>query len=170
MKKFLFILLALPIFVIAGAAQKADAPAPEVGISDIYLAKDDGNGKAGTAATGFVTTDVPIYCVVQLDSSGPVTVKMNLVAVNVPGVKPETRVVSSSYTTNDNQSRVNFSGRPAVRWVAGKYRVDILVGSASAVSRPFTIAPASVTPKPTTEGLVEPKPKSTRRLLVSTHP
>jgi hypothetical protein len=109
----------------------------------MYLAKDDGNGKAGEQASSFVTTDVPIYCVVQLDSATPVTVKMNLVAVAVPGVKAGTRVVSTSYTTRDNQDRVNFSGRPAGQWVAGRYRVDIFVGNKPAVSREFAIQKAT---------------------------
>lgn len=100
---------------------------PEPGIGEIYLAKDDGTGKAGEATKSFVTTDIPIYCVVQLDSATPVTVKMNLVAESVPGVKAETRVVSTSYTIKDGQDRVNFSGRPQGRWVAGKYRADIFI-------------------------------------------
>jgi hypothetical protein len=80
-------------------AQEADPIVPRVNVSEIYLAKDDGTGKAGEAATAFETTDVPIHCVVQLDSAESVTVKMQLVAVNVPGVKPGTKVVATSYTT-----------------------------------------------------------------------
>ena len=109
---------------------------------EVYFAKDDGTGKAGEEATSFVTTDIPIYCVVQLDSSVPTTVKMNLVAVAVPGVKAETKVVSTTYTTKDNQDRVNFSGSPAGQWVAGRYRVDIFVGGAAVVSREFAVQKA----------------------------
>ncbi|HVF30485.1 MAG TPA: hypothetical protein VNA22_05920 [Pyrinomonadaceae bacterium] len=124
-------------------AQAPEASATKVGIAEIYLAKDDGSGKAGDEATSFVTTDVPIYCVVKLDSAAPVTVKMNLVAVSVPGVKAETRVVSTSYTLRENEDRVNFSGRPAKVWVAGKYRVDIFVGAGTAVSREFAVQKAA---------------------------
>ena len=119
--------------------QEGDDPTTSVGIADLYLAKDDGTGKAGDQATSFVTTDVPIYCVVQLDSGAPVTVKMNLVAVSVPGVKAETKVVSASYTTRDNQDRVNFTGRPVGQWVAGLYRVDVFVGDLPVVSREFAV-------------------------------
>jgi hypothetical protein len=164
LKKLLLFLSALTVFATAAAAQTVENPTPQVGIADIYLAKDDGNGKAGEAATGFVTTDVPIYCVVQLDSSTSVTVKMNLVAVNVPGVKPETRVVSTSYTTKENQSRVNFTGRPAGRWVAGKYRVDVFVGNAVAVSKPFVVLSAPAAPKSSAEGFAEPRTKTARKL------
>ena len=106
---------------------------------EIYLAKDDGTGKAGEEATSFVPTDVPIYCVVLLDSGTPTTVKMNLVAVAVPGVRADTKVVSTSYTTKDNQDRVNFTGKPAGPWPTGRYRVDIFVGTAPVVSREFAI-------------------------------
>lgn len=132
------------IFVasLAASAQVVDPAAAKAGIAEVYFAKDDGTGNAGEEATSFVTTDVPIYCVVQLDSALPTTVKMNLVAVAVPGVKAETKVVSTTYTTKDNQNRVNFSGRPAGQWVAGRYRVDIYVGSAAVVSREFAVQKA----------------------------
>src|SRR5215218_8390869 len=125
------------------AQEAAPTPVPvKTGIAEIYFAKDDGTGKAGEEATSFVTTDVPIYCVVQLDSAVPTTVKMNLVAVAVAGVRAETKVVSTSYTTKDNQDRVNFTGRPAGQWVAGRYRVDIFIGNAAVVSREFAVQKA----------------------------
>ena len=138
-------LLACFIFLcsLGSAAQESADVDVTVGIAEIYLAKDDGQGNAGDQATSFVTTDVPIYCVVQLDSAAPVTVRMNLVAVAVPGVKAETKVVSGTYTTKDNQNRVNFSGRPAGQWVAGLYRVDIFVGDSPAVSREFAVQKAA---------------------------
>lgn len=126
-------------------------------IADIYLAKDDGTGKAGAAADGFLPTDVPIHCVVQLDSPKPATITMNLVAVNVAGVRPETRVVSTSFTTSANQDRVNFTGRPDGKWVIGKYRVDIFIGSRLAGSRDFTIQ-KTPRPRPTTESINQSKP------------
>ena len=94
---------------------------------EMYLAKDDGKGSPGEAATGFTTSDVPIHCVVVLSGASNVTVRMNLVAIDVPGVKSETRVVSTSYTTKDNQDRVNFSGRPERLWASGRYRADIFI-------------------------------------------
>jgi hypothetical protein len=129
--------------VIAQELDAAQAANGDAGIKEIYLAKDDGSGKAGDPATSFVTTDVPIYCVVQLDSALPVTVKMNLVAVAVGGVKAETRVVSTSYRTRDNEDRVNFSGRPAGQWVPGRYRVDIFIGDRQVLSREFAVQKAT---------------------------
>ena len=51
-------------FAAAGAyAQMPEAAEMRV-FEDMYLARDDGSGKAGDAATAFVTNDIPIYCVV----------------------------------------------------------------------------------------------------------
>ena len=144
-----FALILLSGFVIL--AQDVDATPAPAGETEIYLAKDDGTGKAGDEATSFFTSDVPIYCVVMLSNSTPVKVRMNLVAVAVAGVKPDTKVVSTSYTTRDNENRVNFTGRPAGQWVPGRYRVEIFVDDKAVMSREFAIqkaTQASPTAKP----------------------
>jgi hypothetical protein len=153
-------LLAVILACISGAAAQGSDTSPPTeagvaGVTEIYLAKDDGSGQAGDAATSFVTTDVPIYCVVVLDSAIPVTVRMNLVAVSVGGVKAGTRVVSTSYTTRENENRVNFSGRPAGQWVPGIYRVDIFLDDLQVHRREFTVQKAA-TAKPAS------KPQNTR--------
>ena len=142
-------------------AQEADgSPKPETSagktdiVSEIYLARDDGSGKAGDPATDFRVTDVPIYCVVSLNSNEPTTVRMNLVAVEVAGVRADTKVVSTSYTTKDRQNRVNFTGRPDGKWVAGKYRADIYVGDKLVWSRNFVIGSPGPTPKAPTKPVV----------------
>ena len=154
-------MLAFACFIGVQAQESLPADDP-VGLAELYLAKDDGSGKAGDPATTFVTTDVPIYCVVVLNSSTPVTVRMNLVAVAVPGVKAETRVVSTAYTTKDLEDRVNFTGKPARQWVAGVYRVDIFVGDSPVVSREFAVQKA-VQAKPVTKPVV-PKSADKSRL------
>ena len=162
------LLLSLAFVLVFGAGALAQEPLAlgKTGISVIYFAKDDGTGKAGEEATSFVTTDVPIYCVVQLDSGEPTTVKMNLVAVAVPGVRAGTKVVSTTYMTKDNQDRVNFSGRPAGQWVAGRYRVDIFVGTLPAVSREFAVQKADqakpLVPKPPDKSRLAGPIKATR--------
>ncbi|MBK8466173.1 MAG: hypothetical protein IPL32_10120 [Chloracidobacterium sp.] len=118
---------------------QADNVKPSGGIEEVYLAKDDGNGKAGEQVTEFRTTDVPIYCVVLLESGSRTIVKMNFVAVNVTGVKSETKVVTASYTTKDGQNRVNFSGRPEGKWTPGKYRVDLFLDGKKASEVEFNI-------------------------------
>lgn len=128
---------------------------PDVGVEEIFLAKGDGKGSAGDAAENFVVTDIPIYCIVQLDSLKSAVVKMNLIAVKVNGVKPETRVISVSYTTNGEQSRVSFKGAPQGKWVVGSYRFDIFVDGKLAGNKNFEISAAN----PTTQKAKAPSPK-----------
>lgn len=122
--------LTIIILTLAALASYAQAPAgslPDSVIDDVYLARDDGNGKAGDVVETFNTSDIPIYCIVSLTRSNPVNVKMSLVAVKVNGVKPETKVVTAGYTTKQGQDRVYFTGRPDGVWVAGTYRIDVFV-------------------------------------------
>ncbi len=116
--------LILPAMIASAQSEPLSEPAGKV---EIFLAKDDGTGHVGEPATSFQTTDSRIYCIVQLPSSTPATVKMHFVAVSVPGVKPDTRVVTTSYTTKDGEDTVNFHGKPKTSWIAGKYRVEIFV-------------------------------------------
>ena len=115
-----------------------------VGIEEIYLARDNGKGKVGEVVESFLTNDIPIYCVIQLDSLKPVTVKMILFATKVKGVKPETKVVAAKFTTNGQQSEVYFTGKPDKVWVAGSYRIDILIDEKPAKSVDFEIKNTSV--------------------------
>ena len=141
MSKFAVILCFL-IFAVSVAGQSLAAEngaATRIGLQDVFLAKDDGSGHAGEAATSFSTTDIPIYCVVQLSAPRAAIVKMVFVAVAVPGVKPETKVVTTTYTTREDQSRVNFTGKPAGKWTAGKYRVDVYVDDSIVTGLPFDI-------------------------------
>ena len=136
-----------------------------VGVEEIYLAKDNGEGKAGDAETTFLTTDIPIFCVVQLNSIKPATVKMNFIAVKVAGVKAETKVVTVSYKTNGKQNRVNFTGKPDGNWIAGSYRVDIFIDGKLAGSRELEIQKAA-TANPAVKSFqtkTDTKPKTPKR-------
>src|SRR5436309_13329289 len=65
------VLLIITVLIISRAAyaQVPASPTTPSGIEEAYLAKDDGEGKAGEQVTEFQTTDVPIYCVVLLESN-----------------------------------------------------------------------------------------------------
>ncbi len=128
----------------------------DVRVEELYLARDDGKGNAGEVAQNFLTNDIPIHCIVQLDSMKPVTVKMIFVAAKVNGVKPETKVITTKYTTNGEQSQVSFTGKPYKIWTAGNYRIDIFIDEKLAKSLDFEI-------KKTTQQLEaekQPQPKS----------
>ncbi len=140
MKKYLFLLIFfISNMAIFGQTLEKTNVLPGDGIEDIYLTKDDGKGKKGDIAEKFATTDVPIHCVVMLDSEKSVTVKMIFVAVSVKGVKPESKVVTTVYKTDGMQNIVNFTGRPDGVWTAGTYRVDIFLDGKPAGNRLFEI-------------------------------
>lgn len=136
--RVIFALAAL-VFLVWPVSAQTEADLAGNDVENVYLAKDDGTGQAGEAVTEFHTTDVPIFCVVLLDGTDTVTVKMNFVAVNVAGVKADTKVVSTSFTTKDGQNRVNFTGRPYDKWTPGRYRVDIFLDGKIARNVEFDI-------------------------------
>lgn len=152
------------IFAATAIFAQTEAPAP-LGIEEAYLAKDDGSGNAGQQVDSFATTDVPIYCIVQLDANAKAVVKMNFVAVRVAGVKPETKVVSTSFTTSERQNRVNFTGRPERTWVPGTYRVDLYVDGRLAKNIEFEIK-GQATPAAASKFVQSPssKPKPSKRI------
>ena len=156
--------LLLTITLLSCAAAMAQTPvsSPPAGIEEAYLAKDDGAGKAGEQVTEFGTTDIPIYCVVLLESNQAAVVKMNFVAVAVAGVKPETKVVTASYMTKDGQNRVNFTGRPDGKWTPGKYRVDLFLDGKITKTVEFQIRSTGVGP-PGATSFQSAKPKPVRR-------
>ncbi len=119
-----------------------------VGIKEISLAKDDGKGGIGEITEKFLTTDVPIYFIIQLDSLDPVTVKMNLIAVKAAGMKPESKGIDVSFTTNGKQDRINFNASPSGVWAAGNYRADIFINGKLAESRTFDIEKSPNEPEP----------------------
>lgn len=117
----------------------AGMPPAVSGIADAYLAKDNGNGEAGEETAEFGMDDIPIHCVVILETAETATVKMELFAVQVSGVKPNSKVLNVSYTTKRGEDRVNFEGRPVGKWTPGKYRIDLFYNGKREEELPFTV-------------------------------
>lgn len=136
--------------LVFAASVTAQAPEPAVPalFEKVYLAKDDGSGNPGEEAVEFLSTDIPIHCVVVLGEASPVTVRMDLIAENVPGIKPASKVISTSFTTDDLQDRVFFNGRPKKVWFPGVYRADIFIDGVLAGKFAFTIKGPTVMPVP----------------------
>lgn len=137
------------------AAPKAKAA---VGVESIILMRDDGDGNADEETSVFNQTDVPIHCQIQLDSFIPATVRMNLIAMNVKGLKAESKIITVSYKTNGEQNIVNFKGSPDNVWLAGKYRIDIFVDEKPAGNKEFEIQQEE-SPAAVPANFVQPKPK-----------
>lgn len=147
---FLCLFFSLNAFGQAENAEKAGKTVQtenvsEIGVEEISLARGDKSGKIVETATVFAAIDVPIYCFVQLSSTKSVVVKMHFVAVQAYGLKPETKVVSVSYTTSGKQNMVTFNASPETFWAVGKYRIDISIDGKPAKSLEFVIQ------KPTAE-------------------
>ena len=138
--KFLFVVFFCLFFSFNNLAQSdLDDKTTEVTVEEISLARDNGDGKAGETTDKFLTTDFPIHCLIQLNSTKSVIVKMILVAIKAEGLKPETKSVSVSYKTNGNQNQVYFNASPDGVWAAGSYRADIYINGKLARSRSFEI-------------------------------
>jgi hypothetical protein len=158
MKIFLIISFCL-IFGLDGFAQtQVTSGGAAVVVEELILARDNGDGKAGDITGKFVTTDTPIHCYVQLSSVKPVTVKMILVAVKAVGLKPETKSVSVSYTTNGKQNQVNFDASPEGVWAAGSYRIDIFLDGKPAKSQTFEIEKSA-------KEIADEKPAATKNFV-----
>ncbi len=170
--KIILILSCVLLFglnIFAQAVQPQQEIIEEAAVEKILLARDNGSGKAGEETDVFDTKDIPIYCVIRLTSLKPATVKMNLVAVKVAGVKAETKVITVSYKTNGNQNRVTFTGKPDGIWTAGTYRVDIFIDGKTSGSREFEIQKSTLdTEKETKQKQLPPKtnqkPKTAKRV------
>ena len=132
-------------------------------VEDVYLARDDGEGKAGDVASVFRPTDIPVHCIVVLTSPDPTAVRMNFVAVKVAGVKPESRVVSASYATQQGQDRVFFTGRPHGKWTVGEYRIDVFVNDKLEKSVTFEVKGIGAVPAASSFAPTTPRPTMTRK-------
>lgn len=163
--RFAHILGVLLLFAIGLAAQQSAVKLDAVdssAVEDLYLARDDGEGKAGEVTNIFSPGDIPIHCIVKLKDAAPATVKMNFVAVKVNGVKPESRVVSASYSTVQGQDHVYFTGRPHGRWTGGSYRIDIFVNDKLEKSLAFDVKSGAI-PAASNFAPAKPKPKPVRK-------
>ncbi|HSK72904.1 MAG TPA: hypothetical protein VK892_14480 [Pyrinomonadaceae bacterium] len=132
------------------------------GITEITLFRDNGKGKAGEETLSFSTIDRPIHCSIELDSTESAVIKMNMVAVNVPGLKSGKVVVSASYKTSGEDDAVNFTASPRTVWTAGKYRMDIFIDDKLGASKEFEIKESSPPKKEETKSF-QPETKTAKQ-------
>jgi len=143
--KILFVVFLCLFFGFSVFGQAAEsAETITVNVENITLMRDDGKGNPDVETEVFKTTDFPIHCQITLDSVKSSTIKMNLVAITVAELKAETKIMTVSYKTNGEQNIVNFRASPNKIWLAGKYRVDILVDDKLAGKKEFKIEKSSL--------------------------
>ncbi len=134
---------AISIFAQVETENKTNA----VGVEDIILFKDDGTGKKGDETENFSTSDKTLHCQILLDSEKAVTVKMEMVAVEVKGAKAGAKTVVISYKTNGKQNVVNFNFKPQIAWNAGKYKINVLIDGKQTASKEFEITAPEIKKK-----------------------
>ena len=118
----------------------------EVSVEQIYLARDNGKGNPGETVEKFSVNDRPVYCIIQLNTEKPVAVKMVFVAAKANRLKPETKIITVSYTTKETENGVTFNASPDGLWMAGEYRIDVYVNNKFSKSRTFEIGNLTVEP------------------------
>jgi len=158
--RFAHISVFLLVFCLGTFAQlpRPVGDVPSDAVKDVYLARDDGDGKAGEVTSVFSPIDIPIHCIVGLAKADPATVRMNFVAVKVSGVKAESRVVSASYATRQGEDQVYFTGKPHGKWTAGIYRIDVFVNDKLEKSLDFEVK-GGVLPAASNFAPAKPKPR-----------
>ncbi|MFV0389826.1 MAG: hypothetical protein ACK5NT_13860 [Pyrinomonadaceae bacterium] len=111
-----------------------------VNVTNVTLARKDKDGVIEENVNEFSPTDIPILCFVDLSGEGPVRVTLEFIAVNVKSIKPNFKILKTSYQTKKDETLVTFTGKPEKLWFAGKYRVDILLNGKVVESRPFLVS------------------------------
>lgn len=125
------------------AQTAATSAAPDGGkIVELYLAKSDGNGAEGDRAENFDLADIPIYCIVKLNAPGGTAVRMVLLAATVPGIKANSKIVTTNYVLKDREDQVTFYGQPNDKWLAGRYKVEVYLDNKLEKTLDFNIGDA----------------------------
>jgi hypothetical protein len=135
-----------------------------IAVDNLYLAKGDGTGKPGEPAEWFYSTEVPIYVVVMIEPAKAAAITMRFVAVEVPGLKPDSKILSTNYNLPEGSNTVWFTGRPfGSNWIGGRYRVDILLDGSVAKSQEFEIRKVAGVEKTTTFAPQRSRPKKVNK-------
>ena len=126
-------------FILAQPEKPGNSFAEKSAVKAVTLGREDSDGNIEVDVETFNTTDVPIYCYVDLTSGKPTTVKLVFVAVKVKGIRPNSKLLTTSYKTKEGEDAVTFTGRPAKTWTVGKYRVDIFINGEKKSSKEFSV-------------------------------
>lgn len=113
--------------------------APEIFITDVELARDDGSGRAGQRVTSFRTKDNPLHCVAALNKPREgVRVGFVWVAVEAGGER-ERVLAHAEYVTKTGEARADGVASLPREWPKGRYRVQLSLNGRAARTIEFTI-------------------------------
>ena len=138
--RFILTVFLCLFFVSVMFAQTEDLAETKVqSVEKISLARKDKDGNIEEGIEIFNTKDIPISCYIDLSSDKPTLVKMNFIAVKAKGLRLETKIVTVSYQTKDDENSVKFNTSPGKIWAVGDYRVDIFLDGKLAAGKEFKI-------------------------------
>jgi len=96
-------------------------------ISDLHMAKDDGNGDPGEETNMFSPGDRTIHCVAKLaEAKAGTKMKFSWCIVDAGGSKNE-KIKDIDYTTRALENIVHGHLTLPQDWPSGKYRVEVFV-------------------------------------------
>jgi hypothetical protein len=122
---------------------RPEAPVASKGPADIYiksiwLALDDGMGKAGKMVSGFKPDNNPLHCVVRLSRAKVGTkVKFIWTAIDAGGMK-NYKIITLQYVTKPWEDLVDGQINIPSAWPSGKYKVEASINKQS-ISTEFRI-------------------------------
>jgi hypothetical protein len=96
-------------------------------ISELHMAKDDGNGDPGAETNAFDPGDRTIHCVAKLaEAKAGTKMKFSWFIVDAGGSKNE-KIKDIDYTTRAIENIVHGHLTLPQDWPIGKYRVEVFV-------------------------------------------
>jgi hypothetical protein len=138
------VLLAAFLCLLAGGAVFGQAPDEGIGeaprVAKFTLAKKEKNGTITEDPERFRTTDVPIICYVDLTTDKPTEVKLTIVAVKAVGLRPESKLLTVNYKTEDGENGATFTVRPEGKWAPGLYRAEVYLNGRQSDSVTYTVS------------------------------
>jgi hypothetical protein len=125
-------LFALPDAAVASyASRPAPQRGPEVFITDVELARDDGAGGYGQVVKNFRRSDNPIHCVVTLSRAEEGTRVRFVWTAVAAGGKSEETLASTEVVTRAREIVADGKLRLPREWPAGRYRVQATVNKST---------------------------------------
>ena len=139
MRIFLAVFVCL-LFAVHALGQGGENAGGDVRVEKTTIARQEADGTITESPETFRPGDIPVYCYVNISEGSSVTLKMVLTAVRAVGLRPGTTVSRITYRTNEGDTEITFTARPAEKWAPGDYRVDIYLDGSKADSVNFEVA------------------------------
>lgn len=107
----------------------------------VTLAKTDAEGNIIEDPAEFKSTDIPLYCYVDLKDDEPVAIKVRFLAVKAKGMRPNSVIVTLQHKTKKGDNGASFHASPNGKWSEGDYAVEVFIDGKLVEKREFRISP-----------------------------